>query len=166
MPPSGQTPAAIHILFGMAKRLPSTGFPRLRPDETERLLLSHGIAPTQQRVEIAAILLACPQHLSAEELLSMANHGHSAVSKATVYNTLGLFADKGLVREVVVDPTKVFYDSNTGKHHHFYDADKGTLTDIEEGRISVGQLPPLPEGTELESVEVIVRLRSSKPQYP
>lgn len=133
---------------------------RLAPDEAVRILEAHRITPTQQRVEIAAILLSRPQHMSAEQLLSLVNQGGTVVSKATVYNTLGLFARKGLVREVIVDPSKVFYDSNIGPHHHFYDASTGTLTDIAEGQIDIGRLPALPEGKVVEGVDVVVRLRS------
>ncbi|MDH5661317.1 MAG: transcriptional repressor, partial [Gammaproteobacteria bacterium] len=86
-------------------------------------LKSSGVTPTTQRVEIAQILFARPQHLSAEQILKMVNESSSTASKATVYNTLGLFAKKGLVKEVIVDPTKVFYDSNISKHYHFFNTD-------------------------------------------
>lgn len=125
----------------------------------EELLRKRGITPTQQRIKIASLLLARPQHLSAEQLLVLVNRGKSAVSKATVYNTLGLFARKGLVREVIVDPTKVFYDSNTSHHHHFYHVDSGILMDIDEGQIDIGKLPELPECAVIDGVDVIVRLR-------
>ena len=125
-----------------------------------RTLESHGITPTPQRVEIARILLARPQHLSAEQVLSCLKSGDLSVSKATVYNTLGLFAEKGLVREVIVDPSKVFYDSNCSEHHHFYDVDSCTLTDIDAADIDVGGLPDAPEGKSVDRVDVIVRVRT------
>lgn len=117
------------------------------------------ITPTQQRVEIAQILFARPQHLSAEQVLSVVNCGGHRVSKATVYNTLGLFAQKGLIKEVIVDPSKVFYDSNTKPHHHFFNVDTGELTDIESQHIVVQSMPELPEATQVEGVDVIVRIR-------
>ena len=123
-------------------------------------LESHGITPTAQRVEIARILLAQPQHLSAEQVLCFLKQGDLPVSKATVYNTLGLFAEKGLVRAVIVDPSKVFYDSNCSDHHHFYDVDSCTLTDIDAGEIAVGDLPDVPHGKVIDRVDVIVRVRS------
>jgi len=129
-------------------------------ERAARTLESHGITPTPQRVEIARILLAQPQHLSAEQVLGVVRQGDLPVSKATVYNTLGLFAEKGLVREVIVDPSKVFYDSNCSDHHHFYDVDSCTLTDIEAGEIAVGELPDLPGGKVIDRVDVIVRVRS------
>ena len=125
-----------------------------------RLLESSGITPTPQRIEIARILFARPQHLSAEQVLGTLKQGDLAVSKATVYNTLGLFAEMGLVREVIVDPSKVFYDSNCTDHHHFYDVDAGTLTDIDARDIDIGLLPDAPDGKMVDRVDVIVRVRS------
>lgn len=127
--------------------------------EIEVLLRQHGISPTQQRVEIARILFARPQHLSAEQVMHLVNGQKAVVSKATVYNTLGLFARKGLIREVIVDPTKVFYDPTTVPHHHFYNIDTGTLTDIPADAVTLGALPALPDGTVAEGVDVIIRLR-------
>lgn len=129
-------------------------------ERAARTLESHGITATPQRVEIARILLAQPQHLSAEQVLSLVKQGDLPVSKATIYNTLGLFAEKGLVREVIVDPSKVFYDSNCSAHHHFYDVDSCTLTDIDAGEIAVGEPPDLPDGKVVDRVDVIVRVRS------
>lgn len=123
------------------------------------LLKEHAIQPTQQRMEIAQILFARPQHLSADQVLAAVNADGSLVSKATVYNTLGLFADKGLVREVIVDPNRVFYDSNTSTHHHFYNVDTGALTDIDADEVAINGLPSLPAGTLAEGVEVIIRVR-------
>ncbi|MEJ2346916.1 MAG: Fur family transcriptional regulator [Gammaproteobacteria bacterium] len=123
------------------------------------LLKEHAIQPTQQRMEIAQILFARPQHLSADQVLAAVNADGSLVSKATVYNTLGLFAEKGLVREVIVDPNRVFYDSNTSTHHHFYNVDTGALTDIDADEVAINGLPSLPAGTLAEGVEVIIRVR-------
>ena len=129
-------------------------------ERAARTLATRDITPTPQRVEIARIVLARPQHLSAEQVLSALKEGKLAVSKATVYNTLGLFAEKGLVREVIVDPSKVFYDSNCGDHHHFYDVDSCTLTDIDAGRVVIDGLPQVPEEKVGERIDVIVRVRS------
>jgi len=126
------------------------------------LLQANDIQPTQQRLEIAQLLFARPQHMCAEEVLAAVNRTGNVVSKATVYNTLGLFAEKGLVREVIVDPSRVFYDSNVGPHHHFYNVDTGELTDIGEGQVAIGDLPELPPGTEAEGVEVIIRVRQGR----
>jgi Fur family iron response transcriptional regulator len=131
-----------------------------RKEVTQRLQQA-GVSPTQQRMEIAQILFARPQHLSAEQVLNIVNAQGPVVSKATVYNTLGLFARKGLVREVIVDPTKVFYDSNTSEHHHFYNVDTGNLTDIEPHSLKLESMPTLPDGTQAEGVDVIIRVRHS-----
>ena len=126
------------------------------------MLHQHGVTPTQQRVEIAQLLFARPQHLSADQLLSQVNRERSHVSKATVYNTLNLFARKGLVREVIVDPTKVFYDSNTSQHYHVFNIETGELTDVPMPTLALEQLPPLPQGTVAAGVDVIIRLRSAE----
>ena len=120
----------------------------------------HGILPTPQRVEVAEILLARPQHMSADQIIDRLRVLGSGVSKATVYNTLNLFGDRGIVREVMVDPVRKFYDSCTHPHHHFYNVDTGELTDIEEGEVSFQSLPTPPDGAQQESVEVLIRLRS------
>ncbi len=133
--------------------------PRLDDDQAARLLQDHGISPTRQRVQVAAVLFARRHHLSAEQLLRLVNWDDELVSKATVYNTLGLFVRKGLVREVVVDRARVFYDTNVEKHHHIYDLDDGTLTDFASGEIAVNGLPPLPAGAVVDGIDVIVRIR-------
>lgn len=147
------------ILIDMKHALP----PRpLNKEQIIQRLQQHDIQPTQQRIDIAAILFARSQHLSADQVLAAVNQEGSAVSKATVYNTLGLFAQKGLVREVIVDPSRIFYDSNVQAHHHFYNVDTGMLTDIDAKDVVIEQLPQLPSGTESEGVEVIIRLRASE----
>lgn len=135
----------------------------LPKQEVVAKLQTHGVAPTRQRLLIAEVLFARPQHFSAEQVLERVNQGSSAVSKATVYNTLNLFAGSGLVREVIVDPSKVFYDSNVGEHHHMYNVDTGELTDIAHDSLQLGELPQLPQGTVPVGVDVIIRVRSREP---
>ncbi|MHB8474485.1 MAG: Fur family transcriptional regulator [Sulfuricaulis sp.] len=130
--------------------------------EVAELLRHHGINPTLQRVVITRIIYARATHLSAEDVFRLVNADDRRVSKATVYNTLGLLADKGVVREVIADPNRIFYDPNTAPHHHFFDVESGELTDISADQIHVSGLPPLPTGAQLEGVDVIVRLRPSK----
>jgi len=126
------------------------------------LLRQHNILPTTQRVLIARTLFKQCAHLSAEDVFRLVNAENRHVSKATVYNTLGLFAEKGVVREVIADPARVFYDPNTQPHHHFYDVTSGALTDISADQIHVSGLPPLPAGSVLEGIDVIVRLSPEK----
>jgi Fur family iron response transcriptional regulator len=125
----------------------------------QSLFDKHGIMPTPQRVEIAAILLEQPQHLSAEHIIEKLKAAGSCVSKATVYNTLNLFSARGLVKEVMVDPVRKFYDSTTHPHHHFYNVDSGQLSDIPDEQVLFQDLPELPEGTERESIEVLIKVR-------
>jgi len=121
-----------------------------------------GILPTPQRVEIAAILLRRPQHMSAEHIIDQLKDAGSKVSKATVYNSLNLFSKHGLVREVMVDPVRKFYDSTTHSHHHFYNVDSGELSDIPDEQVCFQNLPELPTGTERESIEVLIKVRDSR----
>ena len=118
-----------------------------------------GILATPQRLEVAAILLEKPQHLSADQIIERLRKGGSAVSKATVYNTLNLFSEHGLVKEVMVDPIRKFYDSATHPHHHFYNVDTGELSDIADELVRFATLPDLPQGTERHSVEVLIKVR-------
>lgn len=122
-----------------------------------------GIGPTPQRLRIAEVLLDAPRHLSADQVLARVNREGPLVSKATVYNTLRTFTECGLLREVVVDPNRIFYDSSVEPHHHFYNPATGELIDIPAESVTVSGLPPAPEGTEAGEVEVIVRLRERAP---
>ncbi len=131
------------------------------PVDVAAVLRQHGIQPTSQRLLITRLLFERCTHLSAEEVFRLVNASDRHVSKATVYNTLGLLTEKGVIREVIADPTRVFYDPNTAAHHHFYD-ETGELRDIDADEIQVAKLPPLPEGADLERVDVIVRLRHGK----
>lgn len=129
--------------------------------ELTEQLRERGINPTSQRLEIARELFAHGDHVSAEEVFARVNSDESIsgrVSKATVYNTLGIFADKGLIRQVIADPTRVFYDPNTTPHHHIYDVDSHTLMDVEPSDMQIQGMPTLPEGVKLEGVDIIVRV--------
>lgn len=130
-------------------------------DLAAEILESGAVKPTRQRLAIARVLFARHQHLSAEQVMLSANRTGAELSKATAYNTLKLFVEKRLIREVIVDPDKVFYDSNTGPHHHFYDIQTGEIIDIDAAEITVAGLPPLPEGKVAEGVDVIVRIRGA-----
>jgi Fur family iron response transcriptional regulator len=124
-------------------------------------LRAHGITPTHQRMQIAHVLFTRCEHLSADQVLACVNQRHAETSKATVYNTLNLFVEKRLIREVIVDPARVFYDPNVAPHHHFYNIDNGELSDIDAGDIEVARLPALPSGMVTEGVDIIVRIRAA-----
>lgn len=128
-------------------------------DNMAELLRAHDINPTHQRIEIAHALFSRQEHLSADQVMAIVNGRHAETSKATVYNTLNLFLEKGLIREVIVDPSKVFYDPNTGPHHHLYEVDSGRLTDINAEDIRIEGLPDLPQGMEKVGIDLIVRVK-------
>ena len=125
-------------------------------------LARHGAKPTTQRLKLAELVLSRPQHVSAEQLLQRARSSGIRVSKATVYNTLNLFVDCGLLRELVVDRDRVYYDSTVHEHHHFYNVDTGEMIDIPVESVSFAGVPNAPEGMEREGVDVIIRVRSRR----
>jgi len=149
-------PASIPII--MRSMLQKTLSENLIRNDIVQMLTERGITPTQQRILIAQVLLSRHQHLSADQVLQRVNAHTITVSKATVYNTLGLFTEKGLVKEVIVDSTKVFYDSNTASHHHFYDVDSGTLHDIAIEHVAIQQIPEPPDAMIIQNIDVIVRV--------
>jgi Fur family iron response transcriptional regulator len=119
-----------------------------------------GIPPTLQRLAIAQVLFTRPVHLSADQVLARVREAMPEVSRATVYNTLKLFREKNMVRELVVDPERVFYDSNTAPHYHLFDVRTGELCDVAADELRIVGTPQLPPGMELEEVDVIIRVRS------
>jgi Fur family iron response transcriptional regulator len=129
-------------------------------DDLAEVLRRHGINPTHQRIEIAYALYSRSEHLSAEQVLAIVNERHPETSRATVYNTLNLFVESGLIREVIVDPNRVFYDPNTRPHYHLYDVRTGRLTDIDAKDVQVSGLPTLPPGVIAEGLDIVVRVRS------
>jgi Fur family iron response transcriptional regulator len=139
--------------------MPNSSSPPTHRAAISEHLRSHDITPTHQRIEIASVLFSRCEHQSADQILAAVNVHHSETSKATVYNTLKLFLARGLVREVIVDPSKIFYDPNTAPHHHFYNLVSGELTDIPADTLQMAGLPTLPEGMLAESIDVIVRIR-------
>ena len=132
----------------------------LERSEVVSLLQQHKISPTRQRVEIAEFLFQRPQHLSSEKILAGVTDAGNRVSRATVYNTMGLFASKGVVREVLIDRERVFYDSNTEMHQHLYNVDTGELTDIFDAEIDMIAGPKLPDGLRIVDTDIVFKVRS------
>jgi len=126
-----------------------------------KTLSSLNIKPTSQRLDIAEIMFCKDQHLSAEDIITILNNSDSSISRATVYNTLNLFADKGLVRRVVIDSSKIYYDSKTTPHSHYFNVDTGEISDVEFEDVKISPLPKLPEHTVQDSVDIIVRVKNS-----
>lgn len=122
-------------------------------------LRASGLRPTRQRLALAKLLFeGCDRHVTAESLHSEAVAAHIRVSLATVYNTLHQFTEVGLLREIVVDAGRSYFDTNVSDHHHFFHERNGMLTDIPGSDVVVAQLPPAPAGTTIRRVDVIVRI--------
>ena len=123
-----------------------------------KLLQQYEITPTRQRIEIAAYLFEKNQHLSAEDVLEGVNANANHASRATVYNTLGLFSDKGLVKQILIDRERVFYDTNRADHYHLYNVDNGELSDVMDSALEVVSKPKLPEGLRIVDADIIFRI--------
>lgn len=124
-------------------------------------LRAAGLRPTRQRVALGRLLFASGhRHVTAEGLHQEAGKAGAPLSLATVYNTLHQFTGAGLLRQVIVDGEKTYFDTNIGDHHHFYFEDQGLLADIPGDEVRIDGLPRPPVGTEIERVEVVVRLKS------
>ena len=124
-----------------------------------RTLELHGIRATAQRVRLAEVMLAAPCHMTAEQVIAAVRRSAARVSKATVYNTLKLFVERGLVRQVHLDPDRSVYDSTREPHHHFQNLDTGEMIDIRPDELAFARMPSLPPGTEIAGVDVVIRLR-------
>jgi Fur family transcriptional regulator, iron response regulator len=119
-----------------------------------------GLRPTRQRLALAKLLLdKGDRHVTAEQLHGEALKAAIPVSLATVYNTLHQFTSAGLLREVVVEPGRSYFDTNIADHHHFYFEGSGHLQDIPGNSVVVSDLPNAPTGTAIRRVDVIIRLR-------
>jgi Fur family iron response transcriptional regulator len=128
-------------------------------EDCARRLSTLGIRPTAQRVQIAELLLSAPQHLSAEQILANLRSSGARVSKATVYNTLNLFAERGLIRLLSVDGARAWFDSNVVPHYHFHDEATGALMDVAVPEVEFSRLPPPPPGMEVAGIDLVIRLR-------
>jgi Fur family iron response transcriptional regulator len=122
-------------------------------------LMRHGVRPTAQRMRIASLLLGRPQHLSAEQVLAGLRAQGMRISKATIYNTLNLFAASGLIRQLSVGSDRCWFDSNTDSHYHFHDLDSGALMDVSLRDVEFQRLPEPPPGMQVDGIELVIRLR-------
>ena len=129
----------------------------LKSKVQEKLKL-YGLRPTRARTRIGMILLDKPKHLSAEQVHEKLKQKGYTISKATVYNTLNAFAKYGIVSEVTIDPSRTYYDSTTKAHHHFFNVDTGQLMDIASDDISVENIPRLPDNTQIQDLEIVVKI--------
>lgn len=126
-------------------------------------LSSAGVRPTRQRVHLAELLVGDGKnrHFTAESLFEAAHATEEPVSLATVYNTLRAFCDAGLIREITVDGSKSYFDTNTFDHPHFFWEESGQISDAPAEDLQIAHLPDAPEGTEISTVDVVIRLRKT-----
>ena len=123
-------------------------------------LKAGGLRPTRQRLALARLLFEGEdRHLTAEQLHGEALDADVRVSVATVYNTLHMFTKVGLLREVVVEPGRSYFDTNVDDHHHFYFESTGDLQDIPSDQLHVAEVPEPPRGTRIARVDVVVRVQ-------
>jgi Fur family transcriptional regulator, iron response regulator len=140
-------------------RPPSPELPERRKS-THEMLVGAGLRPTRQRMALGELLFGgCDRHVTAERLFDEAVAAKLSVSLATVYNTLHQFTDAGLLREIAVDGTRVYFDTNVHDHHHFLVEEDGELYDIPGSNVAVANLPTPPKGLRIDRVDVVVRLR-------
>lgn len=127
-------------------------------------LVGAGLRPTRQRLALAELLIGDGRHrhVTAESLFDSAKANGDAVSLATVYNTLRAFCDAGVLQEITVDGSKSYFDTNTHDHPHFYWEDEARVTDAPSDQLVIQRLPDAPDGAEIASVDVVIRLRKKK----
>ena len=133
-------------------------------DRMDMRLRDAGLRPTRQRLMLGSLLWEREDdhHVTAESLHQQAQQADMSVSLATVYNTLHQFTDAGLLREVVIDAGKSYFDTNTLPHHHFLCEATGELVDIPADKVDISAIPTPPEGSEISGVDVVIRLRPTK----
>ncbi|MEM6307579.1 MAG: Fur family transcriptional regulator Irr [Pseudomonadota bacterium] len=131
-------------------------------ERVEQWLSAGQLRPTRQRIVLADLLIGDGnhRHVTAESLFAACADRHTKVSLATVYNTLRAFCDAGLLREITVDGTKSYFDTNMSDHPHYYWEDNDCLTDAPADQLEIARLPEVPAGAELSKVDVIIRLRN------
>lgn len=128
-----------------------------------RILEEHGIQPSAQRVAVAEYVLNTTEHPSADRVWTGVQESFPMISRATVYNTLHLFVEKGLLRELHLAPDSVLFDPKIDRHHHFIDEDTGRIYDVPWNQIEVSNTRPL-RGFEIHDYQVVMRGRSRHPR--
>ena len=131
--------------------------------DVNEMLQAAGLRPTRQRMALGWLLFGKgARHLTAEMLYEEATLSKVPVSLATVYNTLNQLTDAGLLRQVSVDGTKTYFDTNVSEHHHFFIEGENALVDIPNAEAIVGKMPAAPAGFEIARVDVVVRLKRAR----
>jgi Fur family transcriptional regulator, iron response regulator len=120
-----------------------------------------GLRPTRQRLALAKLLFdGDDRHITAEILHNEVNGTSAKVSLATIYNTLHQFTEAGLLKEVIVDSSRTYFDTNTSDHHHIFMSDDETLMDLTDGELVISSLPKVPTGKKISSVNVVVHMEN------
>jgi Fur family transcriptional regulator, iron response regulator len=152
--------AVIPAVHGAAHQPALTGCPW---HDVNEMLQAAGLRPTRQRMALGWLLFGKgARHLTAEMLYEEATLAKVPVSLATVYNTLNQLTDAGLLRQVSVDGTKTYFDTNVSTHHHFYLENNHELVDIPDPHLMLQKMPEIPEGYEIARVDMVVRLRKKR----
>ena len=126
----------------------------------ENIYRTLNVTPTKQRVDLAQLIFAKKQHFTAADLICMADKNGLNISMATIYNTLSLLEDKGMLKTINIDNELKFYDTNLENHHHLYNTTMSTLTDIAHDRVTFSELPELPKTLEIESTELLIKVKN------
>ena len=126
----------------------------------ENIYRDLNVTPTKQRLDLAKLIFAKKQHFTASDLISLADKNGLNISMATVYNTLSLLEDKGMLKTINIDNELKFYDTNLENHHHLYNTTMSTLTDIAHDRVTFAELPELPNTLEIESTELLIKVKN------
>ena len=144
------------------RSLTTRSHPSRKPCLTAVLRMA-GLRPTRQRVALAELLFGGPhRHVSAEQLHGEATQSRVNVSLATIYNTLHQFHEAGLLREVAVDASRSYFDTDTSDHHHFYVEDEQRMIDIPASSVEFMKLPATPRGMEVRHIDVVIRVRKAQ----
>ena len=126
----------------------------------ERIYRDLNVTPTKQGVDLAQLIFSKKQHFTASDLITLADKNKLNISMATVYNTLSLLEDKGMLKTINIDNELKFYDTNLEDHHHLYNTTMSTLTDIAHDKVSFAELPELPKTLEIESTELLIKVKN------
>ena len=126
----------------------------------EKIYRDLNVTPTKQRVDLDQLIFAKKQHFTAAGLIDLADKNNLNISMATVYNTLSLLEDKGMLKTINIDNELKFYDTNLEDHHHLYNTTMSTLTDIAHNKVTFSELPELPKNLEIESTELLIKVKN------
>ena len=136
---------------------------KLGSTSIEQTLRDAGLRPTRQRLALGGLLFSGhDRHVTAEQLHAEVSTEGEHVSLATVYNTLHQFRQAGLLREIAIDSNKTYFDTNTSNHPHFFWEDEGRLTDAPAEELEIARIPNAPDGAEIATVDVVIRLRRAQ----